>query len=421
MPEIPQRALRPYWQTKDGSITLYQGHATSVLNRMAEESAQMCVTSPPYWKLRSYATGEEHKPNELGSESTVEEFVANLVGVLRAVKRVLRPDGTLWLNLGDTYVKGNLQGVPWRVALALQADGWVLRSDIIWAKSSPMPESCTDRATKSHEYLFLFCKSGGYYYDSVAIREDAPYRIRKAGHKGANNTKEVACVGMSQHDVETVGRNKWTVWTDKGDIELLEWLSANYPDKLSEFLSQRGNKLDVWRIASHGYEGAHFATFAPSLVEPCILAGTSEHGCCSECGAPYERLTDRKKLTRERPNDFVKRTGEEGTGNSCSNSVAGVSVKTLGWVARCKCKEELALIGIEPTVVPCTVLDPFCGAATTQIVALAHGRHCIGIDLSETYLRENAVPRIQGALLNRPGLAHLAGFEATKFDGGASL
>jgi DNA modification methylase len=407
MPEIPQRALKPYWQTKDESIILYQGHAPDVLRRMPESIIQCVCTSPPYWKQREYAT-EEHKVNELGSEATVEEFVVNLVNVLREVKRVLRPDGTLWLNLGDTYVKGNLIGVPWRVAFALQEDGWILRQDIVWHKPSAMPQPCENRCTRAHEFIFMFVKSGGYYYDGEAIKEklkmtDEEYRkMLTSKHNSKHQRSGTALQSGASRKQDS----------PNGYYE-------DNPDKL--YVPSGSNKRSVWSISSPGFDGAHFATYPTKLVEPCIKAGTSEHGACSECGAPYERLTDREKLTRERPNEYVKRVGEEGTGNLCGNTVAGVAVKTLGWQPRCKCKEELAEIGVEPSVVPCIVLDPFIGSGTTAVVALAHGRHCVGIDLSEKYLRDNAIPRIQGALLSRPGLAHLAGFEAEMFDGGSEL
>lgn len=407
MPSIPERALRPYWQTKDESIRLYQGHVINVLKRLPENSVQMVVTSPPYWKLRSYDT-EEHKPDELGSESTVMEFCHNLVAVFREVKRVLRPDGTLWLNLGDTYVKGNLMGVPWRVAFALQEDGWILRQDIIWHKPSAMPQPCEDRCTRAHEFVFMFVKSGGYYYDGEAIKE--PLKATPEQYKKMLESKKRQNSAQLGSSLEAgAGRKK-------------DGFNSSISDgKTKTYVPAGANRRSVWTISYQPYEGAHFAVFPPKLVEPCIRAGTSEHGACSECGAPYERLTDREKLTRERPNDYTKRTGEEGTGNSCGNTVAGVAVKTLGWQARCNCAKELAEIGYEPGIVPQVVLDPFIGSGTTAVVALAHGRHCIGIDLSETYLRQNAIPRIQGALLNRPGLAYLAGYEAKEFDDGASL
>jgi hypothetical protein len=138
------------------------------------------------------------------------------------------------------------------------------------------------------------------------------------------------------------------------------------------------NRRSVWKITAKPYRGAHFATMPPDLVEPCIKAGTSEHGCCLKCGAQHERVTKRTKLTRERPNDYTKRTGEAGTGNSCANSVAGVSVETLGWAPTCKC---------DAGITPCVVLDPFAGSGTTLAVATELGRCGVGIELNPDYVR----------------------------------
>lgn len=173
-------------------------------------------------------------------------------------------------------------------------------------------------------------------------------------------------------------------------------LAESVPEDLLEFFQSVDvdNRGDVLRIASSGYPGAHFATYPPRLIEPMIKAGTSEKGCCVKCGAPWKRLTKKEKLKRERPNDYVKRTGEEGTGNSCANSVAGVSVETLGWEPTCKC-------GIDRTQ-PCIVLDPFTGSGTTAATSIQLGRRSWGIELSETYLRENAIPRILKAMESRP-------------------
>lgn len=275
---------------------------------------------------------------------------------------------------------GNLVGVPWRVALALQGDGWVLRQDVIWHKPSPMPESVRNRCTKAHEYVFLLTKGAKYFYDAEAIKEPTvrPGEIRKAGHKA---------VGVSPV-------NKMSV----EDVTSVNW----------------SNRRSVWTISAQGYPGAHFATFPPKLIEPMIRAGTSERGCCAECGAPWRRVMEERQLKRDRPNDYVKRTGEEGTGNSCSNSVAGVETRTVGWEPTCKCGD----VG----TIPCTVLDPFIGSGTSCDVSIELGRHSVGIDLSEKYLRDNAIPRITGALLRRRTTAGLVGDRDVKaVDGGTSL
>ena len=250
-----------------------EGDCLERLREMPAGSVQTCVTSPPYWGLRDY--GDE---GQLGLESTPEQYVANLVEVFREVRRVLRNDGTVWLNLGDSYAgsphwTGNtgrnrptitdaamggtpperrvlagdglkpkdLVGIPWRVAFALQADGWYLRSDIIWSKPNPMPESVTDRPTKAHEYLFLLAKRPRYYYDSDAIREDALWP------DGPNAPDAIA----SPHGQGfTAGR------------------SNGIPPSAGR------NKRSVWTVATQPFPGAHFAVFPPKLIEPCILAGS---------------------------------------------------------------------------------------------------------------------------------------------------
>lgn len=336
------------------------------------------------------------------------------------------------------YKAGDLVCVPHLVALALQADGWVLRQDVIWAKPSPMPESVRNRCTKAHEYVFLLTKSMRYFYDAEAVKEKATSKPHAMGNVrapepifgGANN------IGDTTRVVDYTNSNKRSVWT----------------------------------VSSQGYEGAHFATFPPKLIEPMIKAGTSEKGCCGRCGAPWRRLLEERKLTRDRPNDYVKRVGESGTGNSCSNSVAGVEARTVGWEPTCECfgrferrkgvrigygdynlGDDTAETGQStslsataggsrelrefPTtisayvpsipledhpVVPCTVLDPFLGSGTTAEVSLSLGRRCWGVELSEKYLKNNAVPRVTGAILSRPALRGLLPRAASKSEGGVS-
>ena len=220
------------------------GDVLAVLPTLETESVQAVITSPPYWAQRDY--GME---GQIGLEATPDEYVDTLVAVFREVRRVLRDDGTVWLNLGDSYSSTkNLVGIPWRVAFALQADGWYLRLDIIWHKPNPMPErDAVKRPTKSHEYLFLLTKSESYYYDSEAVREDGPTYTRKASgykdfdkthlsHTGGKNQKG----GFADKDVTTVGRNLRSVWT----------------------------------ITTHSHPDAHFATFPMKLVEPCVKAGS---------------------------------------------------------------------------------------------------------------------------------------------------
>ena len=318
------------------AFELLQGDCLQQLATLPESSVQCCVTSPPYWGLRDYGTAKwgggdaecDHKDPfmiaerarnrkglaknaseqdgadrtllvqngldkafqyvdtcgrcgakrvdvQLGLEATPDEYVANMVAVFREVHRVLRDDGTLWLNLGDSYsgvagssinkersktinfatlpkrkdLEGGLKhkdlaGIPWRVAFALQADGWWLRQDIIWAKPNPMPESVTDRCTKSHEYIFLLTKSAKYFYDNEAVKENSlhPGVTHRAANKGKAHSGEVG--------LDTRPKVDWTT-------------------------PETRNKRSVWTVTTKPFKGAHFATFPPDLIEPCILAGSA--------------------------------------------------------------------------------------------------------------------------------------------------
>lgn len=276
----------------DAWLSIHGGDCREVMAAMEPESVHCVVTSPPYWGLRDYG-----QPGQLGLEPTPEQYVENMVAVFREVRRVLRSDGTVWLNLGDSYAGGgtspqgltgqmatravaasrahrrrngltggtrtvdvslggssapglkpkDLVGIPWRVAFALQADGWYLRSDIIWSKPNPMPESVTDRPTKSHEYLFLLSKSARYYYDADAVREP-------------NSNPEL-----------TEMRVDWRERPNNG-----EWPSGTGGRMGS--VTQGRNLRSVWTIATQPYRGAHFATFPEALVEPCIKAGSPVSG-----------------------------------------------------------------------------------------------------------------------------------------------
>jgi DNA modification methylase len=367
-------------------LSIIAGDALEQLVLMPSESVHCCVTSPPYSGLRDYSTD-----GQLGLEKTPDEYVPKMVELFREVRRVLRKDGTLWLNLGDSYAGSpggsggwdgnnkNLDGTlrtsrtacerwynntpglkPWRVAFALQADGWWLRSDIIWAKPNPMPESCTDRPTKSHEYLFLLTKSANYFYDAEAIREPADTRIvqKPAGWNQRNG----------RHD------------TIEGRYE---------SDGTTAEISGR-NKRSVWTIATAPYPEAHFATYPPDLVKPCILAGTSAKGCCAKCGAPWERLmSERDGNVSDAPSDYTQAfnkgpmvnvghgIGAMGGGHKRQQWLDEHPKKTIGWQPTCKCDAGIA---------PCTVLDPFAGSGTTGMVALELGRRAILIELNPKYI-----------------------------------
>ena len=317
-------AAQPY-------IDIHEGDCRDVLKTLPSSSVNCIVTSPPYFGLRDYGVN-----GQMGLEPSPDEFVAALVGVLREARRVLRDDGTLWLNLGDSYAgsgKGgspdagkqstnrgsqsvgclygtgktareaavtnvprkdfpsigvkakDLIGIPWRVAFALQADGWYLRQDIIWSKPNPMPESVRDRCTKAHEYIFLLSKGPSYYFGSDAMQEPASGRA-------PGNTKP------------TKGGRKYAV-----EKEVHHRTAANLHEIGAR---EMRNRHSVWTVTTKPFKDAHFATFPPGLIEPCILAGCPKGG---------------------------------------------------------------------------TVLDPFFGAGTTGLVAQRHGRNAIGIELNPEYVR----------------------------------
>jgi len=441
-------------------ITIHQGDALMVLRSMPEESVHCVITSPPYWGLRDYGLEpivwggqpdhihtwsatpcpdgngdglslhrDKHAGRQrdatspgfcecgawrgcLGLEPTPELYVEHLLEIFQKVRRVLRKDGTLWLNIGDSYATGAGQGfvpggggqgnrwkhetghqqpnrlkipglkpkdlcmIPARVALALQADGWYLRSDIIWQKNNPQPESVMDRPTKAHEHIFFLAKSEHYYYDTEAIKEPAvttrpellefgPRPARNyPGH--INDRRRRPSDGQSHKAQPTGTRNRRSVWT----------------------------------ISLRAYKGAHFATFPLELPTICIKAGTSERGCCSRCGAPWKRIVEKSTII---PKDYNGKWSGESPQSSGRRLLANLRAhresgedhdnpfppaKTIGWRPTCSCNAGAS--------VPAVVLDPFFGAGTTGLAAAGLLRDCIGIELSSRYC-EMARRRIKRA------------------------
>ena len=426
------------------------GNAPVALRSLPDEYYHTVVTSPPYFNLRDYGVADQ-----IGIEKTVEEYIERLVLVFREVKRVLRKDGTLWLNLGDSYngsgkaganpeyqarhtefgrpsknperfgmpthVKGlkpkDLIGIPWLVAFALQKDGWYLRSDMIWAKPNPMPESVTDRPTRSHEYIFLFSKSAQYFFDQEAVREPLA--------------------------VQSIERNKYA-WNSKQRTHDPREKRGIDNREVGEMLNEAGRNIrSVWTIVTKPFPEAHFAVMPEALAEPCVKAGTSEKGCCSQCGAPWVRILKRrpnpegilgykgipnaqtkgggfdvfnvhtengKRLKKGHNPTQYSKTEMMGWEPSCTCSKpmrkgewedeaaakgqvgvrgrrrVGLDRKTageknpgydtLGWEATCECNSE---------PIPCRVLDPFGGAGTTGLVAQRLGREFTLIELNPEY------------------------------------
>ena len=428
-----------------------QGNCLESLKKLEDKSINCCVTSPPYWGLRDYGTGSweggdpdcPHKrvisdeqikkistghksmleqgeslgdnifkdsckmcgakrvDNQLGLEESPDDFVENLVQVFREVRRVLRDDGTLWLNLGDTYsshkdcnsteqtiTKGtnyakahvlersvsrdtkklklaglkhkDLIGIPWRVALALQQDGWYLRQDIIWHKPNPMPESVQDRCTKSHEYIFLLTKKKHYYYDYISIKEKA-IGERWGGNKPINmdNTKD------TNNEFSGLTRPRNMIYADR-------------------------NKRSVWSVPTKSFKGAHFATFPIDLITPCVVAGCPEK-ICVECDTPYIKEPIYGKMVHsveyweesllfldEGSEDFdeiqkvLSKVGDE------DDSVEAEVITGYKTVKGCECKTDDFKKG--------TVLDTFGGAGTTGLVARNNNRNAILLELNPEYI-----------------------------------
>ena len=340
--------------------TILHADVMDGLRSLPDACVQCVVTSPPYWGLRDYGV-----EGQIGLEPSPEEYVQKIVAVFREVWRVLRHDGTLWLNYGDCYARSrsawglkakDLVGMPWRVAFALQADGWTLRSDIIWRKPNPMPESVRDRPTKSHEYLFLLTKGPRYFYDVDAIRE-------KTGNE------------MTQEEYQQKTAQGAT-WGTGG----IERHAGSYKPGEKKAHPLGRNRRDVWRIATSYTPDAHFATFPEKLVEPCIKAGTSERGACPECGAPWRRVVEieRSDVPRYNSKSAGRRDCNYGDSDSTTLRARKIVAREVGWQPSCAC-------GCEETV-PCTVLDPFVGSGTVSLVAHGLGRSSVGIELNGKYI-----------------------------------
>lgn len=254
------------------------GDCLETLQRMPDGIVNTCVTSPPYFGLRDYGHA-----GQIGLEPTPDEFIAKLVAVFREVRRVLKNDGCAWINMGDSYGQGKqLLGIPWRLAFALQDDGWILRQEIIWAKPNPMPESVTDRCTKSHESIFLLAKSEKYYFDNGAIKEPAaPAAIARWSQDLEGQIGSERVPGKTNGNMKAVGgKGGKNAFRGQGHQRGGDNGPANREGRgMSEVgAGDTRNKRSVWTVATTPYSGAHFATFPIRLIEPCILAGAPACG-----------------------------------------------------------------------------------------------------------------------------------------------
>lgn len=380
-------------------VTLLQGDVREQLATLPDDSVHCVVTSPPYWNLRDYQVS-----GQLGLETTPEEYIANMVDVFREVRRVLRFDGTCWINIGDSYAakpcldgsdfrdgrancgkrlsgggSANLKpkdlvGIPWMLAFALRADGWWLRQDIIWHKPAPMPESVTDRCTKAHEYIFLLTKSKDYFFDCEAIKEP----VSGGAHsRGTGTTPKSGQAGFGTRN------------------------NDSFSAAVNGLVDTR-NKRSVWTINTESYSGAHFACFPTKLVAPCILAGTSEHGVCASCGAPWQRLIEKDRVATRPGNDTKvgRVSDDEGSPyEGHSGSIVGnrdpqrhtTTTKTVGWEPTCGCEC--------PDLRRPLVMDIFNGSGTTGQVARDCGCEYIGIELNPDYIALSKQRLQQGSLL----------------------
>lgn len=321
-------------------IRLFCGNAATILRGLPSDSVHCCVTSPPYWGLRSYLDGGTNE-EEIGLEKSFDDYLDRLVEVFMEVHRVLREDGTFWLIIGDRYIgkgdRGNslqtkqLVGIPWRLAFRLQEAGWYLRSEIIWAKPNPAPESVRDRPCRAHETIFLLTKGAQYYYDRQALKEPCVSRGGGGDHP---------------------------------------WNGRRY-------------LRDVWQMHVAGPDvPGHYARFPLELPLRCIRLGSSERGCCTKCGAFWVREIEHVRILDGQPCDNLGRIRSDDKHHPTSamgigHGRTGARVRTLGWKPTCACNAA---------VEPCTVLDPFVGSGTTALAAQRLGRSCIGIDLASKYI-----------------------------------
>lgn len=394
----------------DGQAKFFLGDALEVLREMESESVHCVVTSPPYWGLRDYGV-----EGQMGLEETPDQFLDGMTAVFEEVRRVLRREGTLWLNIGDSYCTkqrgsdegwdksrltnpGTVQkmqsaalrpklppsqigmkakdliGMPWMLAFALRAAGWYLRSEIIWHKPNPMPESISDRPTKAHEQIFLLARRERYFYDAEAIREP----VSGGAHARGDGVNPKSAEYSKDEAERAFARRRETVPQPRQN--------ASFSGAVNLLTTMR-NKRDVWSVATEPYPEAHFATFPESLIEPCILAGTSEKGCCAECGAPLERVVEVVDVHGVLGASYHDHSDDLGRGQrGVPTAATAPERRTLRWKRTC----DHTAAG----TVPCTVLDPFIGSGTTAAVAKRLGRSAIGIALNPEYL-ELARKRVQ--------------------------
>lgn len=412
------------------AVDIIRGDCMERLKELADGSVHCCITSPPYFGLRSYDTakweggrkdcdhivdrlqyaasakqlsnhgsgskqamsvcpqcGARRVDFQIGREKSVEQYIARLVEVFREVRRVLHPTGLLWLNLGDSYNDKELMGTPFKVAFALQDDGWHLRSALPWLKRSAMPESVSDRPSSAVEYVFMFAKSKKYYFDMEAV---------KVPHKGSS-------IDRWREGGKDTDSTKY--WKEKPDTSVGNLRNGSTPlrdggrsmrnsdfffDSWQGMYEENGNPLALV-VNTHSCHEMHFATFPQKLVSPMVLSGTSERGCCPTCLSPWQRKVEHENAVLEL-SPRAKAQRELGY-TTCSSGklVSPARSRTIGWEQSCRCKKH------EP--IRCRVLDPFGGIGTTGVVAESLGRDSIMIELGEKYVEIMRKQTSQGTLL----------------------
>ena len=425
---------------------IIEGDVLDGLRTLPDGCVQCTATSPPYYGLRNYGVD-----GQIGLEETPEQFIQKMVDIFREVRRVTRDDGVLWLNLGDSYVasstgsfnggsdifKGrdmsghatsgginksklpgykskDLMGVPWRVAFALQAGGWYLRSAMPWIKRNCMPESTTDRPTSAIEYIFLMTKSAKYFYDSEAIRvpssESYQNDARPQGvlrqkvnkrskypnegqFKKQDQTGNPTYTGFNERYNAKMARNGTNIKGHSGLLKadgtpMCDGQTRNYRNSDPFFeswqglYSEGGNPL-AFVINPQSRPELHFATFPDLLAATCIKAGTSEYGCCPKCGAPYRRIVEASGGTTGK--SWHPHADDGVTGKIGGMPTAGYKRKFKGWKPGCDCIIEGPPEAAMP--VPCVVLDPFMGSGTVAVVARELNRSSIGCELNPEYIK----------------------------------
>ena len=397
-------------------VRVLTGDVFGHLAELPDESVHCVVTSPPYFALRDFGV-----EGAIGLEPTFDEHLDVLVRVFREVRRVLRKDGTLWLNYGDAYANDGKWGgstggkhaqglhgktgigraktktglkpkdlmmMPARVALALQADGWWLRSEIIYEKANPMPESIRDRPTSAHEKIYLLTRSAHYFYDADAVRipfTGGAYAQRKDGELPDGWDTGPGTHGRFHRKGREKGKRAQPP-RHEAHGPMHNGLAALDEVPKAEQQANGANLRNVWTAATEPFRGAHFAVMPTAIVEPCIKAGTNERGCCPECGAPVIRIVQRidqgwdGSKYGERAVAASSGAINGGTVKSTLGSSNGKLVgqsETAGWKPTCEC-------GVGGPI-PCIVLDPFAGAGTVGLVADRLGRDTILIEINPDY------------------------------------